>query len=100
MEERELDQVIVLKDEEGREVQFDLLLSFDYEGKRYIALLPMDPVEGVEENEVVLLEVARENGEEVYNSIDNPVMLEEVFDAFCELFESEIEEDDEEPVEP
>ena len=37
--------IITLLDEKNQEVEFDLLMTFDYEGKRYIALLPMDKVE-------------------------------------------------------
>ncbi|MDO4573345.1 MAG: DUF1292 domain-containing protein, partial [Clostridia bacterium] len=62
MEEQAQGSIITLLEENGAEVRFDLLLAFDYEGRRYIALLPVDPVENVGEDEVVLLEVVRENG--------------------------------------
>lgn len=95
MEEFTQDSMITLVDENGAEVRFDLLLSFDYEGKRYIALLPLDEVENVGEDEVVLLEVFTENGEENYRSIGNPILLDEVFQEFIELFEDHISENDE-----
>ncbi|MEG1525136.1 MAG: DUF1292 domain-containing protein [Clostridia bacterium] len=88
--------IIQLLDEDGNEVSFDLLMSFDYEGKRYVALLPVDKIENVEEDEVVLLEVVKENGEENYRSIDNPILLDEVFEEFTELFDEQISENDEE----
>ena len=94
MEERTQDTIITLLDENGAEVRFDLLLSFDYEEKRYIALLPLDAVENVGEDEVVLLEVINENGEENYRSIDSPILLDEVFQEFTELFEDLISEND------
>ncbi len=94
--EEELNQIITLIDDEtGKEVQFDLVLGFDYEGKRYIALLPIDEIEGVGEDEVVLLEVVKEKGEEVYKPIENPILLDEVFNEFIELFD-EMDSDDEE----
>lgn len=88
------DNIVTLLDEAGKEVRFDLLLAFDYEGKRYVALLPMDEIENVGENEVVLLEVKKADGEEVYETIENPVLLEEVFDAFSELFEDQLDEEE------
>ncbi len=85
--------IITLLDEKNQEVEFDLLMTFDYEGKRYIALLPMDKVEQVGEDEVVLLEIVRENGTEIYRPIENPVLLDEVFEEFLELFDEECEDD-------
>lgn len=96
MEDIMQDSIITLVEDDGTEVRFDLLLSFDYEGKRYIALLPIDPVENVGEDEVILLEVVKEDGEESYRSIESPILLQEVFDEFTELFEAEISENDEE----
>jgi len=87
--------VVSLIDENGLEAEFDVLMAFDYEGKRYVALLPMDTVEGIEEDEVLLLEVVRENGEETYRGIENPVLLDEVFEEFIDLFEEQFDEDDE-----
>ena len=87
--------VVSLIDENGLEAEFDVLMSFDYEGKRYVALLPMDSVEGIEEDEVLLLEVIRENGEETYRGIENPVLLDEVFEEFIDLFDEQFDEDDE-----
>ena len=81
--------IITLLDEKNQEVEFDLLMTFDYEGKRYIALLPMDKIEQVGEDEVVLLEIVRENGTEIYRPIENPVLLDEVFEEFLELFDEE-----------
>lgn len=88
--------IVTLVDESGKEVDFDLLMSFDYEGKRYVALLPIDKVEGVGEDEVVLLEAVKNGGEEDFVSIDNPILLEEVFNEFSELFDDMIAENDEE----
>ena len=86
--------VIQLLDENGGVVSFDLLMTFDYEGKRYVALMPMDSVEGVGDDEVVLLETVKENGEESYVSIENPVLLDEVFNEFIELFDEMIAKND------
>lgn len=94
MEDR--DQLVTLLDEQGKEVVFDLVVTFDYEGKRYAALLPVDEVEGVGEDEVVLLEVVKENGEEVYRTIENEILLDEVFDEFMEIFDEIADGEDDE----
>lgn len=89
----EQDEVTLL-DENGKEVRFDHLLTFFHEGEKYIALLPVDDVENVGEDEVVLLHVVTKNGEDVYETIENEVLLDEVFDTFLELFEEMVEQED------
>ena len=83
----EQNTIVELIDENGSTVRFDLVMTFDYEGKRYAALLPVDEVEGVGEDEVVLLEVVKDKSGENYVSIDNPILLDEVFNEFIELFD-------------
>ncbi len=87
--------VIELVDENGKLIQFDLVMTFDYEGKRYAALLPIDEVEGVGEDEVVLLEVVKDKSGDNFVSIENPVLLDEVFNEFIELFDEMADGDDE-----
>jgi uncharacterized protein YrzB (UPF0473 family) len=95
----EQNTIVELIDESGKTVQFDLVMTFDYEGKRYAALLPVDPVENVGDDEVVLLEVVKDKSGENFVSIDNPILLDEVFNEFVELFDEmadgEYEEEDE-----
>lgn len=88
--------IVTLLDEKGKEVQFDLVMTFDYEGKRYAALLPMDDVDGVADDEVVLLEIVREGGDETYQAIENPVLLDEVFNEFIELFDETFDDEEDE----
>ena len=92
----EQNTIIELIDESGNTVKFDLVMTFDYEGKRYAALLPVDEVESVGDDEVVLLEVVKDKNGDNFVSIDNPVLLDEVFNEFIELFDEMADEDDEE----
>ena len=92
----EQNTIIELIDESGNTVKFDLVMTFDYEGKRYAALLPVDEVENVGDDEVVLLEVVKDKSGDNFVSIDNPVLLDEVFNEFIELFDEMADEDDEE----
>ncbi len=91
----ELISTVKLTDENGREVTFDHLLTFDYEGRRFIALMPMEEVEGIGEDEVLLLCIERDgNGKDVYVQIDNEILLDEAFDRFIELMEEQDEAED------
>ncbi len=85
---------VVLLDDEGNEVHFDHLMTFFHEKERYIALLPMDEVKNVADDEVILLHIVSKDGEDVYEPIENEVLLQEVFDTFLELFEEMLDEED------
>ena len=41
-EEQELDNILVLNDEEGNEVEFEFLDLIEYEGEEYVVLLPVE----------------------------------------------------------
>ena len=88
---------VALLDEDGKETVFEHILTFLYEGGRYVALCPIQEDSSMEEDEaeVIILQIVSENGEDTYKSIESEVLLNEVFDAFLELRE-EIEEEDEE----
>lgn len=88
--------IITLTDETGRDVDFDLVCTFDYENKRYAAMFPIEKVEGVEDDEVVLLEVKEEGNDTVMVPIENDVLLDEVFNEFMDIFNDMVERDDEE----
>ena len=92
MEEKET--IVTLVDEDGNEVEFDLLMTFDYEGKRYVALIPITEIETVAEDEIVILEVVREGKEETYRAPDNEILLNEVFEEFLLRFDEMVEEED------
>ena len=80
------DEVILL-DEKGNEVVFDHLLTFFYEKEKYIALLPIDKVEGIGDDEVLFMHVITKDGEDTYETVDNEILLDELFDEFMRLIE-------------
>lgn len=94
----EIIREVALLDEDGKETRFEHILTFLYEGGRYVALCPIMDDSSMEEDEaeVVMLQIVSENGEDTYKSIESEVLLNEVFDAFLELMEEIEEEDDEE----
>ena len=51
----ELDNIVVLNDEEGNEVEFEFLDLIEYEGEEYVVLLPVE--EADDAGEVVILKV-------------------------------------------
>ena len=77
----ELDNIIVLNDEEGNEVEFEFLDVVELDGKEYVVLLP---VEEAEKGEVVIFRVEGEGEDESYVGVDDEAEAEKVFNAFKE----------------
>lgn len=91
MEDQELSSIVTLVDEDGKDVDFDHLMTFAHEDKHYVALLPLDPIEGVNDDEVVILEIKEGDDEDLYIPIENEALLDEVFDTFQQLLDEEEE---------
>lgn len=95
--EEELDNIIVLNDEEGKEVQFEFLDLVEYEDEEYVVLLPIEDAED-DAGEVVILKVedTESEDEESYVSVDDQETLNTVFEIFKEKFKDEFNFLDEE----
>lgn len=75
--------ILELTDEDGNEVEFELVDSVDYEGEEYLILLPMEE----EDPEVVILKVVTDGkGNESYVTVDTEETLQAVFEIFKERF--------------
>lgn len=88
----ELDNVIVLNDEDGNEVNFEFLDLIEFEGEEYVVLLPMSDEGEEDEGEVVILKVEdtdEDSEEESYVSVDDEDTLNKVFEIFKEKFKDE-----------
>ena len=89
-ENEELDNIIVLNDEEGKEVEFEFLDLVELDGEEYVILLPVEE-ESDDEGEVVILKVENTDNEEEeeYVSVDDEEILNKVFEIFKEKFKDE-----------
>ena len=90
--DEDLDNIIVLNDEEGNEVNFEFLDLVELDGEEYVILLPTDEDEN-EPGEVVILQVEDTDSEdeESYISVENEEILNKVFEMFKEKFKDEVD---------
>ena len=88
-EGEELDNIVVLNDEDGNEVEFEFLDLIEYEGEEYVVLLPTDEEEEAEEVLILRLEDTDSEDEESYVSVDDEEILNNVFEIFKEKFKDE-----------
>lgn len=92
LEEMELeDNIIVLTDDEGKEIEFEFVDLIEMDDKEYVILLPL---EDEESGEVVILKVETEGEEETYVSIDDEEEGNKVFELFKEKYKDEFEFED------
>ena len=96
-DEEELNNIIILSDENGEDVEFEFLDLIEYDSEEYIVLLPVAEDEEEEDGQVVILKVeSTENeDEESYVSVDDEEVLNEVFQIFKEKFKDEFNFTDE-----
>ena len=90
----EIDNIVILNDEDGNEVEFEFLDLIEFEGEQYVVLLPIAETSETEEDdagEVVILKLedTESEDEESYVSVDDEEVLMKVFNIFKEKFKDE-----------
>lgn len=86
---------ITVTDEDGNDIELELLDALEHNGQTYMAFFPAVP-EGADEDSdeygMVILKSITENGEELLSTLDSEEELTEVYELFmAELFEDEEE---------
>ena len=93
MENEELDDnIVVLNDEEGNEVQFEFLDLVELDDEEYVVLLPVTEEGEGEEGEVVILKLEdtdEDSEEESYVGVEDEEILNKVFEIFKEKYKDE-----------
>ena len=85
---------ITIVDDDGAEFELEVLDTMDYKGQTFMAFLPAnmdeeDPDYGI----IILRSVLDENGDELFESIDDDEELQDVYEHFARiLFDGEDED--------
>ena len=85
------ENIIVLNDEDGKEVRFEFLDLIELDDEEYVVLLPADE-DSDEPGEVVILKVEdtdSDSDEESYVGVDDQEILNAVFAIFKDKFKDE-----------
>lgn len=88
---------ITIEDDDGKSYELELIGDMDYNGQSYVCFLPSE--EEMDENDpdygyIILRSVTDENGEEVFESIDDDKELNDVYEHFLAILFSDEDEDD------
>ena len=92
-------EFFTLTDEEGNEVEFELIGTTEYNGNFYYAMIPADAVDKAKEAddgfcEYVILRVEKdEDGEDTLVTVDDDEEFDDVADQFDDMFSEEIDYD-------
>ena len=92
----ELDSIITLNDENGKEVNFEFLDLIELNGEEFVVLLPMEETESQDEVVILKIEEIPDSEEESYVSVEDEELLNKVFEIFKEKFKDEFNFVDEE----
>ena len=89
--EDDMDNILLLSDEDGNDVQFEFLDLIDYDEEEYVVLLPVEDESEDEIGEVVILKVEQTESEdqESYVGVEDEEILNKVFEIFKEKYKDE-----------
>lgn len=95
--EDERDDIVILVDENGDEVEFEHIDTIEMNGNEYVVLAALEEEESEEkdEEEVVILKIEHsEDGEDSFVTIDDDDELDDVFEEFQARMEEEFGSDE------
>jgi len=87
---------ITVTDEDGNDIELELVDALEHNGQTYMAFYPAveeDADEDGEDYGMVILKSIMEDGEELLSTLDSDDELNEVYDLFMERLFAEEEED-------
>ena len=92
--ENEMMDTVILTDEDGNEIEFEIIGQCEKNGQQYFAMIPADEADRSDDVlEYVILKLAVEGGEEVLVTVDDDEELDDVADYFDDLFSQEMDYD-------
>lgn len=100
MLEENTPDLMTLEDEDGVEHTFEVIDSVDYNGERYLAVVPYAESEEAaeaaleEDAELIIMRVGEENGEEYLDIVEDDEELYNVGDIFAQRLEEMYDIDD------
>jgi len=83
--------LVQLQDENGNDVNFEHLMTVEYEGSYYVLLEATEDIDDCMEGKAIILKIVRdeESDEDVYATIEDEDELNAVFNKCMEIMEEE-----------
>ncbi len=82
------DDILTLTSPDGEDVEFVEVAAIPYNDAFYAILQPLEPVEGIAEDEALLFKVSKsESGEDNFTLIDDDAVIDAVFAEYDRLLD-------------
>ena len=83
--DEENDDKIYVKDNDGREIEFEQVAVVDFCENYYAILYPTSTIEGVGEDEAVVFLIDEEKDQLVY--VEDEAVIDGVYEEYCQMLE-------------
>ena len=93
---QENDNLVQLQDENGKDVNFEHLMTIEHEGNYYVVLEATEDTDDCKEGEAIILKIIRDedSDEDVYATIEDEDEYQRVFQRCLEVMEEQDGETD------
>ena len=85
--------IVEFTDENGNPLRFFHIGTIEYENRFFAFFTAAEEIEGVEEDEVFIYEIAGNPGEEELLPIEDEPLLDAVYEEFCKIMDGECDDD-------
>ena len=92
----ENNNLVQLQDENGNDVNFEHLMTVEYEGSYYVLLEATEDMDDCQQGEAIILKIISddESGDDVYATIEDEDELNSVYEMFMALIEAGEDEEE------
>lgn len=86
----EEEHILILEDESGKQIEFFLIAQLPYKDDWYVFLEPKEHFDTIQEDEVVIFKIGQDDeGSDVFLTVDDQKIVDEVFQEFLKMADSE-----------
>ena len=84
------DEIVELTTDDGKKLKFYFVGTIEYKGKNYSAFEPAEQIDGIEDDDLIIFELAGDDEETAdLLPIEDEALLDEVFEEFCRILEED-----------
>ena len=84
------EDVVELVTDDGKKLKFYFVGTIEYKGKNYSAFEPAEAIDGMEDDDIVIFELAGDDEETAdLLPVEDEKLLDEVFEEFCRVLEED-----------
>ena len=95
------DDIVELTTDDGKKLKFYFVGTIEYKGKNYSAFEPAEAIDGINDDDLVIFELAGDDEETAdLLPVEDEGLLDEVFEEFCRALEEDEMAEEAESLEP